>query len=112
MCFCSGESSPVTTHVQERNVNGMKLVQGSGNEFLDGKPLEDDKINTVYILDSNDLPFHRAELYHQFHDGMKRCISLFVVYAVWNHSPFDFLSAAVSVLGIGVCKAGRGEKAA
>eukprot|EP00884_Botryococcus_braunii_P022626 jgi/Botrbrau1/9047/Bobra.0376s0023.1 len=65
-----GTKSPLFQVLQERNVNGMRLVQGSGNEFLDGKPVEDDKINTVYILDSNDLPFHRAELYHQFHDGI------------------------------------------
>lgn len=55
--------------VQERNVNNMKLVRGYGNDFVDGKPLENDRVNTVYILDSNDLPFNRAELYHQFHDG-------------------------------------------
>jgi hypothetical protein len=55
---------------QERNVNGMKLVSGSGNDFENGKPLEDDKINTIYVLDSDALPFHRAEVYHQFHDGV------------------------------------------
>ncbi len=47
----------------------MKLVSGSGNDFENGKPLEDDKINTIYVLDSDALPFHRAEVYHQFHDG-------------------------------------------
>lgn len=28
----------------------MKLVEGEGNAFVNGKPLEDDKFNTVYVL--------------------------------------------------------------
>ena len=36
---------------QERNVHGMKLVEGEGNTFdSNGKALEGDKFNTVFIV--------------------------------------------------------------
>ena len=28
----------------------MKLIEGEGNAFVDGKALEDDKFNTVYVV--------------------------------------------------------------
>ena len=31
-------------------MHGMKLVEGEGNDFVGGKPLEGDRINTVYVL--------------------------------------------------------------
>lgn len=53
-----------------KNVNSMKLVRGEGNTFVNGKATEDDAINTVYIVDAATLPFHRAEVYHQYHNGI------------------------------------------
>lgn len=41
---------------QERNVHKMNLVEGEGNAFVDGKPLEDDKFNTVHVLVSQPQP--------------------------------------------------------
>ena len=36
---------------QERNVQGMKLVEGEGNTYdSNGKALEGDKFNTVFIV--------------------------------------------------------------
>lgn len=46
-------------------------MPGRGNEFVKGKPTEDDVLNTVYILDSAELPFYQAEEYHQFHNGLR-----------------------------------------
>ncbi|BDA44563.1 probable peptide methionine sulfoxide reductase MsrA [Coccomyxa sp. Obi] len=65
-----GIKSPLFKVLQERNVHNMKLVEGEGNAFVDGKPLEDDKFNTVYVVDSEKLPFNLAEKYHQFHNGI------------------------------------------
>lgn len=48
---------------QSKNVNNMKLVPGEGGEIRNGKATENDAINTVYIVDSNQLPFHQAEMY-------------------------------------------------
>lgn len=36
----------------------------------DGKPQEADEINVVWVVDSEQLPFYRAEVYHQFHNGL------------------------------------------
>lgn len=46
-------------------MNGMELREGSGNDA--GKTKEDDEFNVVWVVDSSQLPFHRAERYHQFH---------------------------------------------
>jgi hypothetical protein len=35
-----------------------------------GRPAEDDLLNVVYVVDSNAMPFYRAENYHQFHNGI------------------------------------------
>lgn len=35
-----------------------------------GAPTEGDEFNTVWVLDSNQLGFNRAEQYHQFHNGL------------------------------------------
>ena len=32
--------------------------------------MQDDKLNVVYVLDSDTFPFYRAENYHQFHNGL------------------------------------------
>ena len=53
-----------------KNKDNMKLVRGEGNSLRNGRPTEDDAINTVYIVDAEALPFHQAEMYHQFHQGM------------------------------------------
>lgn len=65
-----GVRSPLFKILQEANVNGMELREGSGNEWKDGKPTEDDLLNVVWVVDSAQLPFYRAEVYHQFHNGL------------------------------------------
>ena len=35
---------------QERNVHGMKLVAGDGNEYVGGRATEGDTFNTVYVV--------------------------------------------------------------
>lgn len=35
-----------------------------------GAPREGDEINVVWVVDSKQLPFYRAEVYHQFHNGL------------------------------------------
>ena len=83
--------SPLFASFAAANVNGMILMRGQGNEFVGGRPTEDDRLNTVYIVDSSTLPFYpvrvrcdmplcgqpvlhgpffQAELYHQFHNGI------------------------------------------
>lgn len=39
-------------------MHNMKLVEGDGNAFVDRKPLEDDKVNTVYVVVSQLMHFH------------------------------------------------------
>lgn len=48
----------------------MELRPSSGNEIVDGRFLEDDVLNVIWVVDSNSLPFYRAEQYHQFHNGL------------------------------------------
>lgn len=48
----------------EENVNGMTLVEGKGTGN------EPDLVNTVYVVDSDKLPFYAAENWHQYHDGI------------------------------------------
>jgi hypothetical protein len=64
--------SPLFKIFASKNVNNMKLVRGEGGEYVNGRFNENDAINTVYIVDSNKLPFHQAEIYHQFHNGMTK----------------------------------------
>lgn len=45
-----------------KNKNNMKLLPGSGAEIRNGRATEDDAINTVYVVDSSTLPFHKAEM--------------------------------------------------
>ena len=40
----------------------MDLVEGQGNEFVGGRAREGDAINRVYVVDSDELPFHQAEV--------------------------------------------------
>ena len=49
------------TGAQARNVHKMELVEGHGNEFVGGRAREGDAINRVYVVDSDELPFHQAE---------------------------------------------------
>ena len=51
-----------TGTLQEENVNGMELRVGAGNEFQGtfGQPTEDDKLNVIWVVDSNNLPFYRV----------------------------------------------------
>lgn len=65
-----GISSPLFKILQDRNVNGMELREGDGNSPKEGDAKENDRFNTVWVLDADKLPFYRAEDYHQFHDGI------------------------------------------
>lgn len=56
--FPGGMDSPLFPSFAAANKNNMKLVRGQGNEFVGGKPTEDDVLNTVYIVDSTALPFY------------------------------------------------------
>ncbi len=40
------------------------------HRYIDGRATEEDKLNTVWIVDSNERPFFLAEQWHQFHDGL------------------------------------------
>jgi hypothetical protein len=48
----------------------MELRAGGGNVYDNGRPVEGDEFNVVWVVDSNQLPFYRAERYHQFHNGI------------------------------------------
>jgi len=47
-------------------VNGMELREGHGSG---GQAREGDEVGVVWVVDSQQLPFYRAERYHQFHPG-------------------------------------------
>lgn len=65
-----GVNSPLYQILKEENVNNMQLLEGSGNMYKGVNPTEGDVLNTVWVYDSNMLPFHQAEVYHQFHNGL------------------------------------------
>ncbi|GLC60026.1 hypothetical protein PLESTB_001565000 [Pleodorina starrii] len=65
-----GVNSPVFRVIQEENKYGMELREGRGNVMGRGGATEDDILNTVWVVDSAQLPFYRAERYHQFHNGL------------------------------------------
>jgi len=67
---------------QEANVNGMELREGSGNVYNGKKPSEDDIVNVVWVVDSTELPFYRAEKYHQYHTGIGKMFP-------WVSSPIE-----------------------
>lgn len=70
-----GVDSPLFEVLKERNKNGMDLIPSDGNDFNRGKAKDNDQINVVYIVDSDKLPFYRAEQYHQFHNGIGKPFS-------------------------------------
>lgn len=65
-----GVKGPLFDVLSAKNKDKMKLLASDGNAMDKGRPLEDDAINTVYVVDSTKLPFHEAETYHQFHNGI------------------------------------------
>lgn len=67
-----GIKSEYMTILREANVNGMDLREGKGNENkgIFGQPTEDDLLNVVWMVDSNERPFYQAEVYHQYHNGI------------------------------------------
>lgn len=65
-----GMDSPMMKVIEEENVNNMKLMRGAGNKMSGKESSEDDVFNSIWVYDSNDLPFYPAEVYHQFHDGL------------------------------------------
>eukprot|EP00195_Chlamydomonas_chlamydogama_P012112 CAMPEP_0202897334 /NCGR_PEP_ID=MMETSP1392-20130828/6121_1 /ASSEMBLY_ACC=CAM_ASM_000868 /TAXON_ID=225041 /ORGANISM="Chlamydomonas chlamydogama, Strain SAG 11-48b" /LENGTH=296 /DNA_ID=CAMNT_0049582943 /DNA_START=108 /DNA_END=999 /DNA_ORIENTATION=- len=66
-----GVKSPLFQVLKEANVNGMELREGRGGAWASwNRPTEDDLLNVVWVVDSNQLPFYRAERYHQFHNGI------------------------------------------
>lgn len=62
--FTSTKAERACKHLfaQARNKHHMELVEGHGNEFVDGRAREGDAINRVYVLDSDELPFNQAEV--------------------------------------------------
>ena len=68
----NGMRSEFLPILREANVNGMELREGKGNENkgIFGQPTEDDRVNVVWIVDSNEMPFYQAEVYHQYHNGI------------------------------------------
>lgn len=69
--LAGGIKSPFFSILEEENINKMELKQGQGGGFAaDGRPLENDELNTVWIYDSERLPFYQAEMYHQYHNGL------------------------------------------
>ena len=58
----SRPNSPLMAIVREENVHNMELRPGKGNE--------PDALNVVWVMNSDRLPFYRAERYHQFHRGL------------------------------------------
>ncbi|KXZ51831.1 hypothetical protein GPECTOR_11g270 [Gonium pectorale] len=93
-----GINSPMFRIIQEENKYGMELREGRGNVVERGRateasavlPLRDnppaqskdsgvdsgDVLNTVWVVDSDALPFYRAERYHQFHNGLGKIFPL------------------------------------
>ncbi|GFR42666.1 hypothetical protein Agub_g3477 [Astrephomene gubernaculifera] len=71
-----GVRSPLFHVIQEENKYGMVLREGRGNDMERGRPTEDDVLNSVWVVDSDQLPFHRAERYHQFHHGLGKLFPL------------------------------------
>ncbi|KAG2423641.1 hypothetical protein HXX76_015158 [Chlamydomonas incerta] len=65
-----GIRSPLFHIIEEENVNGMALREGRGNTDPAAGVAEDDVFNGVWVVDSEALPFYRAERYHQFHNGL------------------------------------------
>jgi len=47
--------------IEKHNIHKMNLLEGNGNNG--------DIFNTVWIMDSDKFPFHRAEQYHQYHSN-------------------------------------------
>lgn len=79
-----GLKSDLMEILREENIHNMTLVAGEGNKYesgggggmlarmvgAEGVARENDEINKVYIMDSAQFPFYRAEQYHQFHNGI------------------------------------------
>lgn len=53
-----------------RNVVTLRGVMCCDALLQNGAPVEGDEINVVWVVDSEQLPFYRAEVYHQFHNGL------------------------------------------
>ena len=58
-----GMDSPLMKVIEEENVNGMKLMRGEGNKMKGKDASEDDVFNSVWIYDSNELPFYPAGIH-------------------------------------------------
>ncbi|GIL63728.1 hypothetical protein Vafri_17744 [Volvox africanus] len=71
-----GINSPFMRIIQEENKYGMELREGRGNAMSWRGPTEDDILNTVWVVDSGQLPFYRAERFHQFHNGLGKVFPL------------------------------------
>ncbi len=71
-----GINSPLFEAFASANKYNMRLVAGRGNEFVGGKPTENDVLNTVYILDSAELPFYQVCVF---------CVCLCVCVVVCHH---------------------------
>ncbi|GLI65936.1 hypothetical protein VaNZ11_009596 [Volvox africanus] len=71
-----GVNSPFMRIIQEENKYGMELREGRGNAMSWRGPTEDDILNTVWVVNSVQLPFYRAERFHQFHNGLGKVFPL------------------------------------
>eukprot|EP00891_Asterochloris_glomerata_P005116 jgi/Astpho2/5116/Aster-06327 len=69
-----GVRSPLFKVLQAENKYGMDLIESKGDVVQNGKHAENDKpaatMFPVYIVDSSELPAYKAEVYHQFHNGI------------------------------------------
>jgi hypothetical protein len=75
-----GVRSPLFPILQAANKDGMELRDASVNSTFNassnagggkGEVVEEgDEINVVWVVDSTARPFYRAEVYHQFHNGL------------------------------------------
>lgn len=59
-----GMDGPLFKAVEASNAGRFELLRGQGNDA--------DTVGTkkVWVYDSDQFPFHQAEIYHQFHDDM------------------------------------------
>lgn len=70
-----GVRSPLFKILEEERAksplgSAITLVEGKGNDFVSGRPTEDDEVGVVYVYDADKLPFFAAEQWHQFHEHL------------------------------------------
>lgn len=79
------------------------MLTGHSSAFP--RTLQGDLLNVVWVVDSDKLPFYRAERYHQFHHGLGKLFSMVGITSDCNPSaplPPWFLFAS-SFRHMGAC---------